>query len=234
MKKLFVLQTVLIFCQGISFAAENLTYPELQVSPRASERIQMELKQEKTNKWTNHFPIQISALSTLLAGMYSQKNQPREEYHINPEEAKWSRTVAMGVGSAWLIGTFFMANNYEPYAKAQGVIQGLPAKTNQEILTRERIAEEHIESAGQTGDRLMWTSFASNLLASAYLGGKASKDGQIFAGISGLLAAAPLIFKYNWQTVNKYHHEYKKKIYSPISMLTLTPTSAGISWLFVF
>lgn len=222
--------------------AEALTYPELQVSPRASERLLMEAKIEKSNRWSTHLPVQISGLATLLAGLYSSANRPDEE-KVKPDDASWAKTTAIGVGAAWLVGTYFLAEQYTPYSKGVSYIQNLPNKTNQEILTRERIAEEHIESAGQIGDRIMWLSVISNSIACTYVAGNASRSASIVAGIAGLVAFTPLVFRYSWQNVSKYHQEYKKKIYGPIALPTLMTTNStvaknslvpGVSWLFSF
>lgn len=241
MKKLgtFLLAT----CLGLpAFAEGTVTYPELQVTPRASERIQMEAKTERSGRWTQHLPLQISALMTLTSGLYAQNSKPDED-KVNPDDAKWARNTAIGVGAAWLIGSYLLSENYTPYTKSVATLQSLSAKTPQENLTRERIAEEHIEAASKIGDRIMWASTITNLGASAYLAGKSGKEASIVAGVSSLLAFAPLVFKYNWQTVHTYHQEYKKKIYGPIAMPTLIETHSrfakneivpGVSWLMSF
>lgn len=225
-----------------ALAETAITYPELQVTPRASERIGMEAKNEKSSRLSQHLPVQISSLMTLVAGLYSQSNKPDED-KVAPDDAKWARNTAIGIGAAWLIGTYYMSDNYTPYTKAQIAIQALPSKTPQETLTRERIAEENIGAAAKVGDRIMWASAFTNFAASAYLASKSGKEASVLAGISGLLAFSPLVFRYNWQTVNQYHQEYKKKIYGPIAMPGLFESHSthaqneyvpGINWLFSF
>jgi hypothetical protein len=242
MRTLLILFVSLYFPIHALASDAQLTYPELLVTPRASERIQMEAKTEKSSRMTQHLPLQISSLMTLVSGLYSQSNKP-DPSSVNPDDAKWASNAAIGVGAAWLIGSYILSESYTPYTKAVGVLQAMPTKTPQETLARERIAEEHIEAAGKTGDRIMWASAITNLAASAYLAGKSSRDGAVFAGVSGLLAFSPLVFRYNWQTVSQYHQDYKKKIYGPIAMPMLMETHSrfaknefvpGVSWLLSF
>ena len=219
--------------------AQTSIYPELQVSPRASDRIMMEAKTERNEKWSRHYPMQMSALATLLSGIYAESSKPTKE--VIADDAKWAKTTAVLVGTAWLGISYFMTENYNPYSKANLALQSMPNKTMQEQLTKERIAEEDIEAAASVGNKLMWASIFTNFVASANLTSYTGKDGQIVAGISTLLSLSPLIFRYKWQTVNSYHQEYKKKIYGPITMPTLLNTSnnqasyvPGITWLLTF
>src|SRR4051794_25473824 len=68
---------------SMSFAADtkHYDYPELLVSPRASERLQREAKQEEHNSWTSHIPIQTSALTTFFAAtMVAGDKADREKF----------------------------------------------------------------------------------------------------------------------------------------------------------
>ncbi len=217
-------------------------YPELQVSPRASERIAMESKTEAKTRRTQLLPMQVSALATLLAGVSSPK--PTDVDKQDRDDVKHSREVAIGVGLAWLGFSVYFNEEYTPYTKANSLLKTMPDKTPQEELVRERIAEENIEAASGLGKKMMWASVVTNLAASAYLGNNTANEGQIYAAAAGLLAFAPIVFRDRWQIVNDYHQEYKKKIYGPITLPTvMTPLSSqaksdapipGVLWQLTF
>jgi hypothetical protein len=194
-------------------------YPELQVSPRASERISMESKTEARTRRTQLLPIQISALSTLLAAAGAPN--PTDEHKKDRDDVKYSRQVAMGVSVSWLVFSYFFNEDYIPYTRAAVMLKTLPDKSPQEELVRERIAEEQIEAASSLGKKMMWASVVTNLAAAAYLGSNTEKEGEVYAAAAAILAFTPVVFKDRWQTVNRYHQEYKKRIYGPITLPTL-------------
>jgi hypothetical protein len=194
-------------------------YPELQVSPRASERINMEAKTEVRTRRTQLLPMQISALSTLLAAAGAPN--PTDEHKKDRDDVKYSRQVAMGVGVSWLVFSYFFNEDYVPYTRAAALLKTMPDKTPQEELVRERIAEEQIEAASSLGKKMMWASVVTNLAAAGYLGSNTQKEGEVYAGVAAILAFTPIVFKDRWQTVNGYHQEYKKRIYGPITLPTL-------------
>lgn len=195
---------------------EEFAYPELQVTPRASERVLMEARTEGKNRKFQILPIQVSALSTLLAGALAP--EPTDPEKKGRDDVKYSRQAAVGVGLSWLVFSYFFNEAYSPYIKSHGVLKSMPEKTAQDMLVRERIAQEHIEAASSLGRKLMWASVVSNLAASAYLGNNTGNEGGIYAAAAGLLSFAPLVFRDRWQTVDSYHQEYKKRIYAPIAM----------------
>jgi len=194
-------------------------YPELQVSPRASERIAMESRTEAKTRRTQLLPMQISALSTLLAGAGAPN--PTDPEKKDRDDVKYSRQVAIGVGLSWLAFSYFFNEDYVPYSRASALLKTLPAKTPQEELVRERIAEEQIEAASTLGKQMMWASVTTNIAAAAYLGNNTVNEGQVYAATAALLALTPIVFRDRWQTVNNYHQEYKKRIYGPIALPTL-------------
>lgn len=194
-------------------------YPELQVSPRATERIMMEARTEARTRRTQLLPMQISALSTLLAGAAAPK--PTDENKKESDDVKYSRQVAIGVGVAWLAFSYFFNEDYIPYNKAAALLKTMPEKTQQEELVRERIAEEQIEAASSLGRKMMWASVVTNLAAAAYLGNNTANEGEVYAAAAAVLAFAPVVFRDRWQIVNDYHQDYKKKIYGPITLPTL-------------
>lgn len=195
-------------------AAGEFEYPELMVTPRASDRIQMEAKREASSRWTRHLPLQASALTTLTAGVLQLGNADPSKDPNN-----YSGLVGMGVGGGWLLTSFLMSAFYEPYSSASEELQGMAKGTQREQLVRERIAEERIEAAARTGRRLAWISALTNAGAGIYMVSKA--DGDTISPALDLaavvMAAAPLVFKYSWQHVANEQNSYKKRIYAPVA-----------------
>jgi hypothetical protein len=232
MKKIFQSTCLIIsFClatPSLSLAGPEesaLLYPELQVSPRATERIELEVRREEASIKRSMLPIQLSAATTLLAGLLAP--DPKDKIKAASEDVDYSRQAAIGVGVSWLALSYYLGESYRPYARARSEYQGLPKTTQQQELSRERIAEEHIEAAGSLGKKLMWGSVITNALAAGFVGSHTEGDGKLYTTIAGLAAFAPLLFKDHWQRIDGYHQEYKKKIYAPIAMPMLAPGPQG-------
>ena len=60
-----------------SHASEAYEYPELLVTPSATERLEMEAAKESGRRFTTHLPIQISALGTITAGIFQAAESDR-------------------------------------------------------------------------------------------------------------------------------------------------------------
>lgn len=215
--KYIFLTPVILFSQITLALSDELVYPELQVSPKATERLQMELRKESSNKYLTHLPIQLSSLMTLTSGLYSQNTKlENSESSSKKDENTKSQRIATSVGGAWLIGTFLLGEFYKPYQNAAIEIKSLPNQSMQDQLVRERIVEENFARAAALAQKLTWFSVATNMAASTYVASNTTGDARTFAGISALTALAPLLFRYSWIEVNNYHQDYKKKIYAPV------------------
>lgn len=234
MKKIFQF-TCFLICGALSTSTPSWAsqdkglylYPELQVSPRASERVEMEAKAEEANTRRSLLPLQISAAATLVTGLLAP--EPTDPFDAAEDDVDYSRQAAIAVGASWLAASYYISKNYRPYTKARSEVAALPKGTAQQDLTRERIAEERIESAGSLAKKMMWASVATNFVASAYVGSNSNGDGKLYASLSALAALSPLFFEDRWQHVDRYHQDYKKKIYAPIAMAGLVPSSQGVT-----
>ncbi|MGE0615158.1 MAG: hypothetical protein AB7P04_05930 [Bacteriovoracia bacterium] len=222
---------IAFFSTHVVGAAETYDYPELMVTPLASDRLGMLAKDEPGTQWTMHLPIQISALATTLAGItYTPKASV-----VSPDP---TQAIAIGVGAGWLAVSTFLAATYKPYQSGLVSIKDLPTKTKRDQLTKECLAEEALEKPASLARRLMWVSIATNASASAYLLSKA--DTGTFGAIAMAAAFAPLLFQYKWQDVARSQREYKKRIYAPVAGATLLPEPVtgklrpGVSLAFFF
>ena len=218
--------------------AQDLTYPELNVVPKASERLKIEMRQEAGKAWTSNLAVQLSAVSTLVAGSLagSSLDTDKDEDEISPK-------LAMAVGGAWLGATAWAALQYRPYRSALARIKRMPYKTKRQKLIVERLAEEEINSLRKLGKRIRWYSAVTNLGASLFLmdSVKDETDAKMAANVSALLALGPLFFNYSWEDVASEQEKYKKKIYTPVAMTPIlvnpfdkAQSVAGLNLLFKF
>jgi hypothetical protein len=71
---------------------------------------------------------------------------------------------------------------------------------------------------------MKWVSFATNLALVSYIGGTAKNDStKIMSGVGTLMTFLPFFFNDRWETVAQQHHDYKKRIYGPVTGLSFIP-----------
>ncbi len=208
---------ILVFSSANVSGAE-FEYPELSVTPRASDRLEMEAAKETQKRWTTHIPIQVSALATLTAGVLQFGSTDLVK---DPDKrAGWAGIL---VGGGWLAATALMATNYQPYGSAQQDVSALPRKSQREQLTRERIAEERINAAARLGRKIQWLSVLTNAGAAIYMNSNAEPGSfsKVVDGATIAFAVAPLFFRYHWIDVAEEQRDYKKRIYAPVASATV-------------
>ncbi len=190
-------------------------YPELMVSPKASERIRLEIDREKRGGlFKNHKGLQVAGLVTLVAGVFQLSNTD-----ITKDANESSSKLGILVGGGWLVATSLLDMKYRPYQVGHQGLSRIKGKTKRDQLAKERLAEEAIDNAGRLGKRLDYLGAATNFLASAYMMSSAKKE-TISVGIGALsllTSLTPLIFKNYWTEVSKKQNSYKKKVYGPIA-----------------
>lgn len=219
---LFVLNTTIPVQAFAAGAQDELDYPELTVTPRASERLDMESKKETNSRWTKFIPLQVSALSTFTAGLlYSAK--PTTNPLENPGAMKFA---GLAVGGGWIAATLVLSAMHTPYQSSNAEVSALPKGTTREKLTRERLAEEAIDGAASLGRKLTWLSVITNVGANAAMLSKVESGSfsMILCGVGAAAAFTPLIFGTNWGTVAAEQREYKKKIYAPVASFIVVPS----------
>jgi hypothetical protein len=217
MSRLLIL-TLLILSATVtqtSQAEDSYDYPELMVSPRASERIRLEIDRENSGGFfKNHKGLQLAGLTTLIAGVLQSSNVDIQN-DVNENSPK----VGMLIGGGWLLATTFLDMSYKPYRAGYEDIKRVKGKSKRDQLTRERLAEEAINSAGKLGKRLDYLGVATNLLAGAYMMSNVKKDtiSEVTNLVAIVTAFTPLLFQNHWSDVSKTQNSYKKKVYGPIS-----------------
>jgi len=203
-----------------------LNYPELEVTPKASERLKSEAEKERYNRWLLNWPVQLSALGTLSAGLMAQGN-PIGDSESDKDANDWASKTAIGVGGGWLVVTIWAAAAYRPYLQGYREIAKLPKESTRDQLAVERISEEALARPAKFARPMRWLSVLTNLGASGYIIATSKLEARIVGWVSAVLALNPLFFEPHWQYVNDQHQIYKKKIYGPVSTLQLIPDHRG-------
>lgn len=204
----------LVLSSGLSAQTVNFDYPELMVTPKASERLVIEYNRENRRGMWEHLPMEISAVSTAVAGAFQLF-----DYNKDKDPDGYSPYVGLITGGFWLGVGAYMGEIYRPYMRSVQELKKLPATNQREQLMRERLAEEAIYSIEQLGTKMVWASFATNFAASVYMVSKAEDKSAalVASSISAVLSFAPVLFPHPWREAGEYHREYKKKIYRPIA-----------------
>ncbi len=222
-KKMFFAVLFLGFVSN-AFAETTLSYPELEVTPRASERLNMLAEKEQKASLLALLPMQISALSTLTTGILRSSSlkdkYQREDAGPNP---------GLIVGAFWLGMNFYMGQKYKVYETALTEVNKVQGKTTRDQLMKERLAEEGINNSASLASKLKWlsvgTNFGANLVMISQV--KSKSKAQYIGAISVLTSLAPLLFTSEWETVAQDQQTYKKKVYGPIFTTSLFETSTG-------
>lgn len=216
-----------IFAQNQEKRTYSFEYPELLVSPKASERIKNEAIKEKTNRFIRHWPIQLSAVSTIITGIIAQqaKVENQNKKHIDNIAIDNAAKTAYLIGGGWLAITVSMSLFYNPYENSLSYLKTLPKKTKNDLLIKERHAEETLRFNSSLSWKLKILSSITNLVTciTVMKAAKETEDENVkIAGEIGvLLSLLPWVFPSRWEQAYSYHQEYKKKIYGPISQTTL-------------
>ncbi len=222
-KKLLIGLVSLGFSQ-VSMSETNLSYPELDVTPRATERLNMLVEKESNSSVFSQLPMQISALSTLTTGLLQLGSIDEKK-----DTEKKSPNAGILVGAAWIGINYYVGQKFQIYANTMAEVNKVQGKTTRDQLIRERLAEEGINRAASLATRLKWISVGTNFGANAFMISKVKKDTAAqYVGVFSLVASlAPIFFVSDWETVAADQQSYKKKVYGPIFTTSLFETSEG-------
>lgn len=205
---------------------KTLDYPELQVVPRASQRLKMEMVEESSNWWYIHWPIYMSALTTFALGSTAEQSLRDDLNATELKDARSAALVARVIGASWFFGTMMVVGR-KPYQKGYKKLRGFPGSGRENELLRERLAEETLEQSAYNMRVLGYVSVFTNLAAAGYIGSFLNDQGRVFAGVAGLLSFLPMIFD-DWYIYNYSKQlEYKKNIFSPVVSMAMAEKLNG-------
>lgn len=199
----------------VSQILSSMGYPELQVVPRASERLKMEAKAENGSWFITHWPIMLSGLTTFYIGQTSSSRFNDDLSAKQEDDANTIALVTKAVGAAWFIGGIAIGAQ-RPYANGNRAVIRTPAKDERGQLLRERLAEEALERPARTMKVLQTVSVITNFTVNALSAIHTDDEGKMYAGVGAILSFLPLMFRDHNINVYEKHIEYKKKIYAPL------------------
>ena len=110
---------IIAFLSSEVWAQDRVDYPELLVTPRASDRLKIESESEMRRPWNFQWAITVSAMTTLVAGLM-QDEDPSKDPQGN------SGTVGMLVGGGWLAVNMFMVYGVRGYKSAYDKVAPMP------------------------------------------------------------------------------------------------------------
>lgn len=194
---------------------DRLSYPELEVAPRASERVRLEAVKERRGRWLVHLPVQTSALLTIVAANQAQIKEGRTQ--VQQEEFDTRKQRATLVGGAWFLTTAAMAALYQPYSHGHKDLKRLSVSSRRDELTRERLAEEILYRPATVAKAMKWLAVGSMTFVNLAMIEDAKENSAAIAGLAVLGSLAPLVFEHVWIANAENHKLYKKRIYGPLS-----------------
>lgn len=201
---------------------EGYHYPELLVVPKASQTLAKAAAEEKQSPYTNHLLLAVPATLTLSAGLGSSG--------MKDKESKTASMIASGVGAGWVGVSLFMSAMYTPYSSGLKEVQAMPSSNAEQMLAKERKAEQVLSYPAYLMRRMQYLSAFTNFAAGAAVASLEEKNDS--ARLLGVMAASaaflPLIFDHTWISTYDQQEDYKKRIYGPlVSMALLTDSRNG-------
>ena len=240
----FALQAAPLASQARA-STDKFDYPELSVTPRASDRIEMEAGKEDGRRWSAQIPNLVPAAGVFAASLIQAgKSIPSDPGKDSSRSS--SATIGMVAGGGWLAYSVYAALTENTYANATQELKALPKGSTREQLTRERMAEEILHRRARQARALRIAESLTLLGASAYLfvnsvddvagttnpttntvtGGSAGTKATNIA--AGVLSLVPLFFQSHYEEIDRTQEDYKKRIYAPVaSSAILTEPSSG-------
>lgn len=205
------------------FSQENYTYPELEVVPRASERVKGEYKNDGDNFFKYQWQYVLPSSITLVGGIMLMNNpsltgnESADQLADKEDTAKQYGTLAAAIGAGWIGFSYFLNKYYQPYRGAMVKMKSIKGNSKKDELARERIAEEHMLNANELTRKLRWFNFGTNLTMSIAIAAKGDDEKVLPFGVLGIITSiTPLIFPHYWEATYDSHMYYKKRIYGPV------------------
>jgi hypothetical protein len=226
MKNILTLIFLMCFASLQVFAEENLfahiDYPELQVTPRATERLVQLAALEDSSGIALQWTLLASGGMTFYSALKHSKN-----YRSNTPSASDKSFSDLAASAGYLIGAGWISwgayVGYKHWAATRlSEIKRYSNKDKRGDLNRERLAEEFLEQTSVTSATVDNLAMYTNLATGFFITCFASDDNRIYGLLAMTTSTLPLLFP-NIYTINyEKHMEYKRKIYAPLVGLTFT------------
>lgn len=221
-----------------SAAATEIDYPELNMVPRNSDRLESEAKVEGRRIWGVAIPMAASAAVTVAVGGVIWNSTD-----LAMAPAGWT---AVGAGAIGLMISGAVVAFGSPYQAALTDLNAAyPKGTSvRERLTRERFAEEAVQRAARNGNRLRFLAATLQGVTNVYVfvssfayGRNFPNDmivqsrstmGMVAAGVGFLAAFAPVFFRPYWIDVAEEQDSFRKRIFSPVAQPAVFPVGDSL------
>ncbi|HPI39729.1 MAG TPA: hypothetical protein PLJ21_02935 [Pseudobdellovibrionaceae bacterium] len=195
---------------------DSIDYPELQVVPRASERLLEEARFERDYGFFTHWTYWVSGAMTLYAGTsLGGTHKDPAASAVEKDSAANATKFSQVVGGGSLLLAAYMSYS-KPYVSQLEKVQKIKPGNRRSDLLRERYAEEGLENPAKLISTLNWIVFFSNFISAGIVSSYANANTNVFALSAVLTSTLPFLFKHSYITVYEKHLEYKRKIYTPI------------------
>lgn len=206
-----------------------LDYPELQVVPRASERLAMESAAVRDRGTMMLFPYMASSFMTLSSGLVVGASLRPEIIDKQRDDAIIATKFAIGVGAVGM-GLAYWYTASDNYGTTLAQIRGFKNKDRRTELLKERLSEEAFEKSANLISQWKWVFAAVNLVASAQLTGKSTGDNNIVPSLSVAASILPLFITTSYETNYNKQLEYKRRIYVPLTWFDYGYNPTVTSW----
>lgn len=195
---------------------KGLDYPELQVVPRASDRLVMETQNEREYGWVAFWPYQASSIATILAGNRLRGNyKPENTSEQSQKDSDNIALTAMAVGVGGLGLSVFLIKS-DLYGDSYRRIKTMKTGDKRSELMRERMSEEALEKPAHLINMLTTVSVALNGLANVAVATQANADVRAYAAVGLVASFLPWMFSNRYVDNWNKQLEYKRKIYTPL------------------
>lgn len=206
-----------------------LDYPELQVVPRASERLIMETMSSRNQGAMMLFPFIASSSMTLISGIAVNTHLKPDLTSGENNDTQLATKFAIGVGAAGL-GLVYWYSAADLYGATLTQIRSLKNKDRRTELLKERLAEEAFEKSALMASQWKWIFAATNFIASVRLIDKSTGDNNIFPSLSIVTSLLPLFISTTYEMNYLKQQEYKKRIYIPLTWFDYHYNPAQATW----
>ncbi len=193
-----------------------LDYPELQVVPRASERLALEAGAVRDKGVMLLFPYMASSVMTLSSGVIVGSSLKPDLDSDERARAATNSKLAIGVGAIGL-GMVYWYTYADHYGTALAQIRSFKNRDRRTELLKERLAEEAFEKSANLITQWKWIFALTNLVVSAQLTGRTTGDTNVIPSLSVAAAFLPLMMTTGYETNYSKQLEYKRKIYVPLT-----------------
>ena len=197
----------------------GLDYPELQVVPKASERLNMEIQADRNSIIGNYWAVQVSAVALMVAGSNAAGKYREENLSTDQKkENQFASQMGLLFGGMWISTSLYVDYSFS-YNKSLNEIKKITGKDKKSALLRERMAEEALERPAKMARVInnfaVWTNFA----LAVYINSQSKQGLPNYAALAMGLSFLPWMIENrlveNWDK----HLEYKRKIYAPITKI---------------